>query len=86
MRYNAKQRPAWVFARMEGFIMQYVILLGGLLVLGSWLTVILHRLGHEAFNPVRYPIMETTLGIAYMVVAVSLCGLAGAVAIFLLRR
>ena len=86
MRYNANQWPAGVFARIEGCIMQYVIVFGGLLVLGSWLTVILHQLGVETFNPVRYPIMETTLGIAYMVVAVSLCGLVGAVAIFLLRR
>ena len=86
MRYNAKQWPAGVFARMEGFVMQSAIVFGGLLVLGSWLTVILHQLGVETFNPVRYPIMETTLGIAYMVAAVSLCGLAGAVAIFLLRR
>ena len=66
--------------------MQSVIVFGGLLVAACWLIVILHRLGVETFNPVRYPIMETTLGVAYMVVAVSLCGLAGAVAIFLLRR
>lgn len=86
MRYNANQWPAGVFARTEGCIMKPAIFLGGLLVFGSWLTVILHRLGVETFNPARYPYMETTLGIAYMVVAVSLCGIAGAVAIFLLRR
>ena len=69
-----------------GYEMQSILFGGGFIVLACWVIVILHRLGNDTFNPARYSIMAATLPIAYMIVAISVCGLVGGIIILLIRK
>lgn len=52
-----------------------------MLVLGCWVYVIGHQLGFDSFNPHRYAVLEIVLPIAYVGAGLSICFLAGIVAI-----
>ena len=58
-----------------------------LFVVACWIFVIGHQLGLGAFDPDRIPVLEVgSLAIAYTTVGLSICAVAGIIAVLVYKK